>query len=287
MLGEISAANPGKRLRVGIRCNFGVSGSVSRFGIDTASDEFERVLRRIQSSEGLILSGLHCHFSERGAEAWKSKVAGMLGLVEKFGLKEIESVDFGGGFYGEMPDSLKLQFPCAIPSFEEYAEIVALPFAKFAKEYDNPPKLIIEPGTALAADTMCLATKVVSIKNIRRKTIATLSGSIYNINPAANGKNLPVTVYNRDASSAKIYEGADFAGYTCIESDYLHRNYTGKLAEGDFAVFDNAGSYSIVLKPPFILPNFPVICIEESTGKAQLIKKGEDFDDVFHTYVFE
>ncbi|HRF70485.1 MAG TPA: pyridoxal-dependent decarboxylase, partial [Candidatus Pelethenecus sp.] len=69
---------------------------------------------------------------------------------------------------------------------------------------------------------------------------------------------------------------------TCIESDYLYKNYNGDLAEEDLIVFDNVGSYSIVLKPPFILPNFPVVDL--SDDKVEIIKREENFDDLFHTY---
>ena len=49
-------------------------------------------------------------------------------------------------------------------------------------------------------------------------------------------------------------------------------------------MINNCGSYSLVMKPPFILPNFPVldICGE----KVEVIKKGEVFDDIFHTFAF-
>ncbi len=53
---------------------------------------------------------------------------------------------------------------------------------------------------------------------------------------------------------------------------------------GDIVVFGNVGSYSIVLKPPFILPNFPVLDI--TGGKTEVIKKQESFDDLFHTFAF-
>lgn len=77
----------------------------------------------------------------------------------------------------------------------------------------------------------------------------------------------------------KEYMDLDFGGFTCIESDYLYRHYDGALAVGDFAVFDNVGSYSITLKSPFILSNFPIIDI---TGEEiRLVKRQETFDDLF------
>ena len=78
----------------------------------------------------------------------------------------------------------------------------------------------------------------------------------------------------------------DFGGFTCIESDYLYRGFNGELGVGDYVVFENVGSYSIVLKPPFILPNFPVVNYDEETGETELIKNSEKFDDLFKTYKF-
>ena len=53
----------------------------------------------------------------------------------------------------------------------------------------------------------------------------------------------------------------------------------------DLVVFDNVGSYSVVLKPPFILPNFPIL--ELNKDEVKVVKRGETFDDLFHTYEFK
>lgn len=38
------------------------------------------------------------------------------------------------------------------------------------------------------------------------------------------------------------------------------------------------------MKPPFILPNFPVLDI--SGDQVEVIKSQETFDDIFHTFNF-
>ena len=53
---------------------------------------------------------------------------------------------------------------------------------------------------------------------------------------------------------------------------------------GDFVVIENCGSYSLVMKPPFILPNFAVLDINDD--KIEVIKRAETFDDLFHTFSF-
>lgn len=80
------------------------------------------------------------------------------------------------------------------------------------------------------------------------------------------------------------FEDVDLVGFTCIEGDVLYKDYKGRLAIGDVIVISNCGSYSLVMKPPFILPNFPVLDICEK--KVEVIKRRETFDDIFHTFTF-
>ena len=86
-------------------------------------------------------------------------------------------------------------------------------------------------------------------------------------------------------TNRKEYVDVDIAGYTCIESDYLYKGYNGELGVGDYLVFSNCGSYSLVMKPPFIFTNVPVMDI--SGEKPELIKRAETFDDLFTTYNFD
>lgn len=282
---NLAKKNPESNFTIGIRCNFDVNDDVcSRFGFDIESDEFMNVLDEIEGIPNLRVNGLHCHFASRNIDVWKNKVAGILDLVQKLGSPSIDYISVGGGIFGKMEESLKQQFAGRIPDFSEYAEVIAKPFAEYFKgcSEDRKPILFLEPGSALAGDAMRFAAKIVSIKNIRGKYIATLLGSVYNINPTLNGKNPPIQIVHF-GEKADLYTDLDFAGYTCIESDYLYRGYTGNLAVGDYVVFGNVGSYSVVLKPPFILPNFPVL--ELNGDEVKIIKRAEVFGDIFGSYI--
>ena len=102
-------------------------------------------------------------------------------------------------------------------------------------------------------------------------------------NISMNGINPPMEVVARDREQA-VVEDTDVVGFTCIEGDVLQKNYSGPLAIGDYIVISNCGSYSLVMKPPFILPNFPVLDINGET--VEVIKRAETFDDLFHTFSF-
>lgn len=277
--------HPGCVLNIGLRCNFDVGdGVISRFGLDTESEDFEQALQLIREHSALRLINLHCHFAKRQVEYWPARASGMLRIVDRVASSLgylPKRVDLGGGIFGKMADSLKAQFAAEIPDYQAYAQAAAVPFAEHFKGVENPPELLVEPGTALAGDSMKYVTRVAGIKQVRGKAFATLTGSQKNI--SMTGVNPPIEVHHAGAQT-KPYADLDMVGYTCIESDVLYRHYDGELAVGDFVVFENCGSYSIVMKPPFILENVPVVDI--CNGDVQVIKRGETFDDVFATYSF-
>ena len=162
-----------------------------------------------------------------------------------------------------------------------YAEAAATVFADYFRFSDVWPELIIEPGSAIVGDCMKFVGTVKTVKDVRGKKIATVLGSQKNI--SMNGINPPLEVIAM-GNEQREYEGLDFVGFTCIEGDVLYHDYNGKLAHDDIVVISNCGSYSLVMKPPFILPNFPVLDI--CGGKVEVIKRAETFDDIFHTFNF-
>ena len=180
-----------------------------------------------------------------------------------------------------MADSLKAQFTNEIPCYMDYAKAAATVFADYFANRDVKPELLIEPGSAVVGDCMKFVGTVKTIKDVRGKKFATVLGSQKNI--SMSGVNPPMEVIAMGNEQAE-YDNLDFVGFTCIEGDVLYRNYQGKLAKNDAIVISNCGSYSLVMKPPFILPNFPVldICGEHT----EVIKRGEVFDDLFHTFAF-
>lgn len=284
VLCKISQKYPNHQLNVGLRCNFDVGdGVVSRFGFDVEGEEFKQALAIVKELPNVRLAGIQCHFATRNLATWRPRAEGMLQLLDSVDIVP-ERIDLGGGLFGKMHESLKAQFDSPIPTYEQYAQAVAPLFAEYFASAEKKPQLLIEPGSALVGDCMHFASRVVNIKNVRGKNIATLLGSIYNINPTLNKKNPPIEVVHMEEHEPLEYNDLDFGGFTCIESDYLYRHYSGPLAQGDMVIFGNVGSYSVVLKPPFILPNFPVIDMSE--GRIELIKRGECFDDIFHTFLF-
>ena len=268
-------------INVGIRCNYEVNdGVVSRFGFDIDGEEFMEAVKFATTTKNVKLINFQCHFAKRQIAYWPARAKGMVDLIDRLGIIP-ERIDIGGGLFGKMADSLKAQFSCEIPDYEAYAKAAAQVFADYFKDKDVKPELLIEPGSAVVGDCMKFIGTVKTIKNVRGKWMAHVLGSQKNI--SMTGINPPIEVIAMGGEQ-KEYKDLDFLGFTCIEGDVLYHNYTGKLAHQDVIVISNCGSYSLVMKPPFILPNFPVLDISE--GKMEVIKRAENFDDLFHTFNF-
>lgn len=282
---EIALAHPEHILNIGVRINYDVGdGVLSRFGFDVDGDDFERVLLFIAAGPNLRLVNLQAHFAKRSPEFWTARAEGMLRVydrvVAEYGIKP-ERLDIGGGIYGKMPASLRSQLGIGEINYDDYASRAAKAFAEHFKNEPDAPYLFIEPGSAVAGDCMRFVSRIETIKTVKGKKIATVIGSQKNI--SMNGINPPMEVV-AGGGVRETVENCDIVGFTCIEGDVLQKNYTGQLGIGDYIVIGNCGSYSLVMKPPFILPNFPVLDINED--EVEVIKRAETFDDLFHTFSF-
>ncbi len=279
LIKQVVENNPNKKINLGIRVNYDVGdGVISRFGFDSNSQDFTECLEYIKSKKNVDLINFQCHFAKRNAEYWPYRAKGMIEMIDRIGIVP-KRIDLGGGLFGKMPESLKKQFSAVIYGYDEYAKSVQIFKDRFG---NNGPELIIEPGSALVGDCMKFICTVKSLKCVRGKWFASVLGSQKNI--SMSGVNPPIEVIHFN-DNEKEYENLDIVGFTCIEGDVIYKNYNGKLGTNDSIVISNCGSYSIVMKPPFILPNFPILDISE--GKIELIKRKEVFDDIFHTYKFD
>jgi diaminopimelate decarboxylase len=172
LIREIANSNPGKILSVGIRCNFEMGSTVSRFGFDVRDAEFIEKFKELKKIDNLYIKGIHCHFPDRNLDSYSKRVDNLINILDLLFKENIpEFVDIGGGYFGKVNDFLAKQFNCNVPSYSDYASIIASRFKEYFKNIpeNRKPKLILEPGTALVADTMKFIAKIVEIKNIRGK----------------------------------------------------------------------------------------------------------------------
>lgn len=289
----IAESNPNEEIRIAFRVNIDIGqGFISRFGIDAYEDKYEgteidKAFVMAKEQKNINVVGIHCHVGRsRSIEAWKNRVRIMFALIDRYFEKTPEFIDLGSGMNSVMESELACQFGGHIPSFEEYAQVVSTAmnerYGNF--DYESQPWLFTEPGTTLVSGCMSFLGTVKSIKNVKEKSYVTFDCCGGNMGDICHLKKLPISIYHNGGEIAELKD-ASFVGYTCLEHDHIYEGFNGQLAVGDVVQFRNVGSYSNVFKPPFILPNCAMVQIDEE-GACELIKKRENFDDIFHTYVF-
>lgn len=285
----IANENSGKQFHIGLRVNINIGQSfISRFGIDADSDDLQKAFDMVKAVPNLEVIGLHCHVRQsRTVQAWKNRAEIMLALADRYFTDyPPRYIDMGSGMFAVMNPVLAEQFECDIPTFDDYADAVAIPFNEHYKNlpFEQKPILFTEPGTTLINSYIDFIGKATAIKNIKGQDIVGFNCSKDNLGDICKMKQLPITVVEAGREQETL-SNANFVGYTCLEHDVMYHGFNGKIAVGDYVVFENIGSYSNVRKPPFISQNCVMIAIDKD-GNTKVMKKAETFDDVFCTYEF-
>ena len=69
-------------------------------------------------------------------------------------------------------------------------------------------------------------------------------------------------------------------------SDLIHNEFNGKISIGDIVIFKEIGSYSVVMKPPFILPDVAIIQFDNKRNKFEIVRNKQTFNDIFGNFIF-
>ena len=278
--------HPEKTFKVNIRITARIDiGIVSRFGIEAGSETMERVVALLKKQNNVKLVGLHMHVSRaRYLSAWQERIDQILEVADRYIDDVPEFIDLGSGMFADMEGYLKDQFTIDVPSYEEYAKVVADTMAKHYADSEVKPLLVTEPGTTVVSRYMSLVTTITGIKEIAGRNIAICDCDIHEAGETAMMMKVPYTHLKTgkgQASKAPI----DITGFTCLEQDTLFKDFPDEVKVGDVIEFRNVGGYSVVYKPPFIHPCCAMVAIKED-GSVEEIKRKEKFEDVFQTFIF-
>lgn len=170
---ELAKNNSNKIIKIAFRVNIDINQDfISRFGIDSYEDDRDsdlgKGINKINLLNNIKLVGLHCHIGRsRSIEAWENRIRIMFKLIDRyFGDTTPEFIDLGSGMNSIMEPELAKQFNGHIPTFDEYASVVAYAMNKKYGNlpYDKQPWLFTEPGTTLVSGTMSFLSSVKTIK---------------------------------------------------------------------------------------------------------------------------
>lgn len=289
---HLARKNPKKILRIGLRLNIPLIDQegkshlqddlpLGRFGFSAAA--MAKVERQLRSFPNVRVCSLHGHTSSSSRSLWVYRtIADRLAEAgERHFSETIEFLNVGGGFYGRQVPAMGL---AESPTFDEYAEAIGDTLRQRPWVEARRPRLVIEPGMAVTADTLSFVTRVFEIKRIGGRRLAVVDGTIFNVKPTLHRRNHPFAVITPEARTGPRGRYS-IVGATCMEKDRLLQEIESvALERGDFLRIENVGAYTVVLTPPFIHPAPPILV--RSPEGYTAIRRRQEFNDVFGSYLF-
>ncbi|MCC4237255.1 diaminopimelate decarboxylase [Vibrio anguillarum] len=207
----------------------------NKFGI--AFDRALDVYRLAQSLENLSIHGIDCHIGSQltAIAPFIDATDRLLALIDQ--LKEegitIKHLDVGGGLGVVYRDELP-------PQPSDYAKAL---LARLNNHQDL--ELIFEPGRAIAANAGVLLTKVEFLKHTEHKNFAIIDAAMNDLmRPALYQAWQDIVPVVPRQGEALTY---DLVGPICETGDFLGKDRSLVLDEGDLLAVRSAGAYGFVM----------------------------------------
>ena len=255
--------------------NFKIStGHVdSKFGI---SIHQIRHIERVVKTFKMKVKGVHMH---TGSEI-KDVGVFLEGLEVMFNLAahfpELEFVDLGSGF--------KVPYQPDDPETDvvELGKKVCAAFNAFEKETNKKLQLWFEPGKYLVSQAGYFLVKA----NVIKQTPATVfvgvnSGFNHLIRPMFYEAYHHIQNITNPGGPERIYT---VVGNICETDTFAWDRKLNEVREGDYLVFYNAGAYCFEMSSNFNSRLKPAEVMVKD-GKAHLVRKREDFEDLIRNQV--
>ncbi|MDO4367901.1 MAG: diaminopimelate decarboxylase [Bacteroidales bacterium] len=245
---EQIAASKKKTARIALRVNPDIDAHTHKY-ISTGRKEdkfgispwmFEDVMKVINSSEHLKLIGLHFHVGSQILDLSVFKLlCKRIEEIQQWFIErdiKIENLNLGGGLGIDYAD------PDANPiaDFREYFKIINENLI-----VREGQKVHFEPGRAIVAQCGTLISRVLYVKQGKRKKFAILDAGMNDlIRPALYQAHHAI----RNISSKKRPMRYDVVGPVCESSDCFGKNIMmNKTERGDFIAIRSAGAYGQVM----------------------------------------
>ena len=246
----------------------------SKFGVP--HDEVVRAYKEALDLPGVNPVGIHCHIGSQILDItpFAEAMTKMMDLVEQVSRlgAELEFVDVGSGL------GIPYEKGIDVPTPQDLADLILPIFNERCKAEGISPKLILEPGRYVAADSTVLLTTVNTMKDAAKKFVGVDAGFNLMIRPAMYDSYQHVVVANKAAAPVKdIYS---IAGPICETGDILaHDRELPEIEKGDIIAVLDAGAYGFSMSSQY---NGRVRCAEVlvNDGEVDVIRKRETYDDL-------
>lgn len=260
-----------------------------KFGLSLASGAAMDAVRAVFGTDNLRLVGLHCHvgsqiFDVAGFEVAAHRVIGLLrDVVSEFGVEktsQMSIIDLGGGLgISYVPDDDP-------PPMQELADkLLAIVRSESAAVGLPTPKLVVEPGRAIAGPGTVTLYEIGTVKDVaisataERRYVSVDGGMSDNIRPALYGAEYDARLVSRvsDAPAAL----ARIVGKHCETGDIVVRDtwVSDDIAPGDLLAVAATGAYCYSMSSRYNLLCRPAV-VAVKDGTSRLVLRRETVDDL-------
>lgn len=260
-----------------------------KFGLSLANGAAMAAIRRVFAADYLRLVGLHSHigsqiFDVDGFELAAHRVIGLLrDVVAEFGVDktaQISTVDLGGG--------LGISYLAADdppPVADLAAKLGAIVHHESAAAGLPAPRLVVEPGRAIAGPGTITLYEVGTIKDVgvsatvHRCYVSIDGGMSDNIRTALYGAEYDVRLVSRSSDAPPCL--ARVVGKHCETGDIVVRDAwtPADLQPGDLLAVAATGAYCYSLSSRYNMIGRPAV-VAVRDGQARLILRRETVDDL-------
>jgi diaminopimelate decarboxylase len=230
-----------------------------KFGLSIDSGAATRAVRRVLAAPSLELVGLHCHIGSQisGTEPFVQALTRVVAFMAEIrDLTSVHEVNIGGGHaiaYAEHDVPLP-------PELIADALRTTLATACAAQRLTQP-RLIVEPGRAIAGPSGVTLYRVLGVKHIDATTWVTVDGGMSdNPRPALYGARYTARLIGRVSPSQP--QRVTIVGRHCEAGDVIVENaiLPGDVATGDLIAipasgayhYSMASNYNMTARPPLI-----------------------------------
>ncbi|MEU5582447.1 diaminopimelate decarboxylase [Streptomyces huasconensis] len=284
-----AAVPPGSRQKVMVRVVPGIAAGGhakirtgtddQKFGLSLTDGSAQHAIARILGQPTLELVGLHCHLGSQitTEKPYLCAVRRLVGLMAR--IKEqhgvtLPELDLGGGHgiaYRPGEDALDIASLARKVRAEltESCAAAGLPV----------PRLLVEPGRAIAGPAGVALYRVLAVKRTSGRTFVAVDGGMSdNPRPALYGVRYAPRLVGRPATADP--EPVTVVGRHCEAGDVLADDVRlpGDVRPGDLLAVPVAGAYHLSMASGYNLVGRPPV-IAVADGHARLLVRRESLED--------
>lgn len=253
--------------------NISVGHIDSKFGISIHQIPH---LLRITENTKMRINGIHMHTGSDILDIDVFLHASEILFDTAKNFTELEFIDFGSGF------KVPYKTGDIETNIEELGEKLTQRFNDFCRHYGRDLTLAFEPGKFLVSQAGYFLTKVNVVKQTTSTVFAQVdSGFNHLIRPMLYGSHHEIVNISNPEGRERFYS---VVGYICETDTFGSNRKIAEISEGDYLAFKNAGAYCQTMASNYN-SRFRPAEVLWLNGKAHLVRKQENFDDILRNQI--